>query len=368
MLFYFLIFLYVGTLGYLVQLYYKQNDIKTKYNSKIPLFAAVLMFALPVFLIGMRTGFGDTYAYINGFNDLTTDFSELWSLREETKGFGFKVYQFAIKKFISDDPNVYLMITATFHACGILRLYYKYSTNFTYSMLLFFFSMAFLYMMNGMRQFFAACLIFLFSDFLFEKKTVKFMLVVLVAITIHSSAIVWIPIYFIVQGKPWNAKVLMSIVAIAVAIFALDNFTDLLSDSLEGTNYEGYTNQFAKDDGSSIMHTLIAAVPAGLALWKRKEIEEKNDKVAFILVNCVVVEVLINLMANFTSGILVGRLPIYFKPLGFVLLPWIFDNVISDKDKRMVQTLCMLGYLMYAVYYMRATGISYSSSVLGIYV
>lgn len=361
-------FIYVGTLGYLVQLYCKQNGIKTKYNSKIPFLVGILMLALPVFFIGMRSGVGDTHAYISNFSSITTDFSELWSQRKEIKGFGFDVYQFVIKKFISDDPNVFLMITAIIQAFGILKLYYKYSTNFTYSLLLFFFSMAFLYMMNGLRQFFAACLIFLFSDFLFEKKTIKFIIVALVAISIHSSAFIWIPIYFIVQGKPWNAKVLVSIIVVAIAIFALDNFTDLLSDSLEGTNYEGYTNQFDKDDGSSIVHTVIAIIPMGFALWKRKEIEEKNDKVAFILVNCSVVEVLINVMANLTSGILIGRLPIYFKPFGFILLPWIFENVLDEKDKRMIQPLCLVGYLLFAFYYMNSTGITYQSKILGIFV
>lgn len=366
MLLYCSMFLYIGVFGYITQFYYQQSSKQRKYESKVPLIMGIVLLALPVFFIGMRTNFGDTYAYISHFKELTTDFSELWAAREETKGFGYELYLFFIKKYISTDPNVYLMITATIQACGILKIYYKYSTNFTYSLLLFFLSMAFLYMMNGMRQFMAACIIFLFSDYLFNKKTVRFLLVVLLAYTVHVSAIIWIPIYFVVQGKPWNLKVMCAIIAIVVAILALDSFTDLLSDSLEGTDYDGYTNQFSQDDGSSLAHTLVALVPVALAFWKRKEIEEKNNQTAFILVNCAVVEVLINVMANFTSGILIGRLPIFFKPFGFILLPWMFDNVIDEKDRRMIRTVCMIGYILFAVYYMYSTGITYYSKPLGL--
>lgn len=366
MLVYCSMFLYIGIFGYITQFYYQQSSKPRKYDSKVPLTMAIILLALPVYFIGMRSGFGDTYAYISHFQNLTTDFSEIWAAREETKGFGYELYLFFIKRFISTDVNVYLMITASIQACGILKIYYKYSTNFTYSLMLFFLSMAFLYMMNGMRQFMAACIVFLFSDFLFNKKTIKFILVVLLATTVHSSAIIWIPIYFVVQGKPWNLKVLIAIIAIVVVIFALDNFTDLLSESLEGTDYDGYTDQFAKDDGSSMSHTLIALIPVALAFWKRKEIEEKDNKTAFILVNCAVIEVLINVVANFTSGILIGRLPIYFKPLGFILLPWMFDNVMDEKDRRMMRTLCMLGYILFALYYMYTTGITYYSSPLGL--
>lgn len=366
MVLYWSMFLYVGVFGYITQFYYQQSSKERKYESKVPLVMGVVLLAVPVFFIGMRSDYGDTYAYINSFNNMTSDFSELWAARTEIKGFGYELYVFFIKNYISSDPNVYLMITATIQACGILKIYYKYSTNFTYSLLLFFLSMAFLYMMNGIRQFMAACIVFLFSDSLFKRRTLRFLLVVLLASTIHSSVLLWIPVYFVVQGKPWNLKVILAIVSIVVVILALDSFTDILSDSLEGTNYEDYTNQFEKDDGSSIVHTLIAFIPVVLAFWKRREIEEKNNKIISIIVNCVVVEVLINLLANFTSGILIGRLPIYFKPLGFILLPWMMDNVIDEKDRRMVRNLCMIGYVLFALYYMYSMNIYYLSVPLGL--
>ncbi len=366
MIVYWIMFSYVAVFGYVVQTYFKKNNIKTKYDSKISLLAAILVFALPVFFIGMRSGFADTYAYIREFNALTTDFSELWAGREDVKGIGFDIYMFVIKKFISTDFNVFLMITAVIQGTAVMKIYYKYSTNFTYSTLLFFFSMSFTNMMNGMRQFLAASLIFLFSEFLFEKKTILFFAVVALACTIHISAVIWFPIYFVVQGKPWNIKVMLSMLAIVIAILAIDKFTGLLSESLEGTNYEGYTDQFKEDDGANIVHTLIAAVPVILALWKRKEIEAIGNKNIYVLINCSIIEVLLNLLAKFTSGILIGRLPSFLTPFAFVILPWMFENTMQKKDMRLIRALCLILYLLFAVYYMNTMGMYYVSSALGI--
>ena len=72
-----IMFAYVGVFGYLIQ-YYHNNGKNPKYDSKISLFGAVLVFALPVFFIGMRTDFGDTHAYITDYNELSLDFSQIW--------------------------------------------------------------------------------------------------------------------------------------------------------------------------------------------------------------------------------------------------------------------------------------------------
>ena len=368
MIIYISMFLYIAIVGFGSQQYLENKKAKQPFNNGTNLFFAILILALPVFFIGMRTNFIDTKGYIAGFEALPRGFSYLQSCLED-KGFGFILYEWIIKRFITDNPNMFLMITAIVHAGALLKLYYKYSSNYTFSVLLFFLSMSFTNMMNGIRQFLAVSLIIFFSDYIFEKKTIKFLIVLFIAYKIHVSAIIWLPAFFVVQGKPWNPKIIMAIIAIVAVVFALDSFTDFLSDSLEETDYAGYTDQFAQDDGSSIFHTLIAAVPVVLAFWKRREIEEKNVKHIFIIVNMSVLAVMVSLLANFTSGILIGRFPIFLTLYNFILLPWMFDNVFNEEDRKIMKLACIGGYAMYAVYYMNtifSKGMPYISDVLGI--
>lgn len=337
-----------------------------KYNNGTNLFFAVIILALPVFFIGMRTEFNDTHVYVNNFNSITTS-SEYLNYINGTKGIGFKFYQWVIKRYITDNAYNFLFITAIVHAGALLKLYYKHSVSFVYSICLFFFSMSFTFMMGGIRQFLAVSLVLYASDWIFEKKIIPFLIVVFLAYEIHVSAIIWLPLFFAVQGKPWNIKIIAVMILGVLAISMVDSFTDLLSDSLEGTDYEGYANQFAKDDGANIMHSLIAFVPVAIAFCKRKEIEEKNNKISFVLVNISVANFIINLVAHFTSGILVGRFPIFLEPFNLLLLPWMFENTFEEKDKFTVKLACLAGYLGYAYYYIfihYSGGMPYYSATL----
>lgn len=370
MVIYVSMFVYVFLIGYFGKTYVIKQGCGDRYFSQINIAFAILIFVLPVFFIGLRTNYIDTKAYINGFLVLDTDWNSIVDNIRESKSSGFLMYEWVIKRFISTNPSVFLMITAVIQAVALIKLYYKYSPDYSYSVLLFFLSCSFVNMMNGIRQFLAVSLIIFFSNYIFNKNYVKFAIVVIVAITIHFSAIVWIPVFFLVQGKPWNKKTVVFAVGIVLAVVFVDRFTNILSMMIEDTSYAGYTEQFSSDGGSNIAHTAIAFVPVFIAWIGRKPLEQKADKCIKIMVNISLVGALMSLLANFTSGILMGRLPIYFTVYNFALLPWLFDNVFERRSAKLMRVLCLCGYIAYAIYYMYnawgAAGMPYISDVLGI--
>ena len=67
----------------------------------------------------------------------------------------------------------------------------------------------------------------------------------------------------------------------------------------------------------------------------------------------------------FTSGIMIGRLPIYFSLYNFILLPYLF-NFIYTKSTKLLYTGFSILYL--AFYYVSASKFYYISDVLGNYV
>lgn len=142
----------------------------------------------------------------------------------------------------------------------------------------------------------------------------------------------------------------------------------MLEEGLSDTVYSGYTEQFRNDDGQSIFNTLISAVPVGIAFWKRKDIEVLNDDKLNILINLTIFSFMLNVLATFTSGILIGRLPKYFVVFTFILYPSLFEKVFSEYDRMIIKPLCIVGYLLYALYYVISQGLGYGSSVLNIYV
>ncbi|MEE0930870.1 MAG: EpsG family protein, partial [Acutalibacteraceae bacterium] len=99
--------------------------------------------------------------------------------------------------------------------------------------------------------------------------------------------------------------------------------------------------------------TLIYAIPVIIALWKRKFIVSLERPVYVdVLINMSCVATAISLIGNFTSGILFGRLPIYFSMGNFIILPWLINNCFYNSEKSMMKFCCYAGYFAYFLYYM----------------
>lgn len=364
---YLLMFGYVFVVGGISQslINAPYSRLHSKYDNGATSLSAILVMLLPIILIGLRSSFGDTAAYLGSFKRVSTDFAIASENLDLLRGPLWRILQWAIKRYITQDPNYFLLVIAALQGCAVIRFYYRHSSDYPYSVLLFFLSMAFTYMMNGLRQFMALSVILFFSDQLFERHYFRFLFVIVVAAAFHSSALLWVPALFALQGKPFSWRVILSSIGIVLIIFYLDQFTDLLEDVLEDTSYEGYTNQFARDDGSNIMHTVILSVPVLLSIVCHKEIAKHNDPSVNMLVNLSVLAMMISVFANNTSGILAGRLPIYFSPFNYILLIWLFENAFTERSYSLIKGLSILWYLAFALYYMNYMNMQYSSTVLG---
>lgn len=367
MIVYSIMVVYIFIIGAVAKQRVTSGAALSRYNNNTTLSFAILIFALPVFFIGMRSYVADSSAYIRAFQSLKPDFSSLSEGVFKTRGYGWVLLEVLIKKYISSDYSVFFMIIAIFQSGALIKLYYRYSLDYPFSVLLFFLSCSFIYMLNGLREFTAVCLILYFSDYIFNKKYIKFILIVLLATTIHIAAIVWLVAIFLVQGKPGNWRIIVFGFVVLLAIAYIDQFTNLLEDSLVGTSYEGYTNQFEKDSGSNIAHSLVAVIPVAISLWGKNRLKNNADNITKVLINVAVLCLMSSVLANFSSGLLIGRITIFFTPFTYALLPRLFLQAVDDKDGHTLRALCGLFYTVYFVYYIYHTHFIYHSSVLGMY-
>ena len=342
-----------------------------KAEKSISLFWALVSVSLLVFFVAERSDYNDTTAYILSFNstNATIDLKELFG-GTGTESIGFNFLTVFFKKYISTDYNAWFAFLAIFQAGAIVSLYYKYSCNYFMSMYLFIASTSFMWMQGGIRQFTAACLILYFFNFVIERKIIGFAIVVYLAYTIHDTAILWVPIYFIVRYKPFSRRIWFFVVITVLAFFFITEFTSFMDSSLEGTDYEGYgatITNYQNDDGVNPIRMLISAVPPAISLWRWKHIKERTNPMINICINMGTAAAGVNLLGVVTSGILVGRIPIYFTPVNFITIPWLMKYAFEGKiQKFMIAATYILyfAYFMYDMVYMK-TGI-YVSDNLGL--
>ena len=313
------------------------SDTQTNKIEKFPLFFAVIVFAYFTFWIGMRTYIFDTSVYIDSFNDISTDFYVAWNeIDWEGKGVGFDIFNVFFKCFISEDFQWWLMAVAIISILPIMLVLRKYSCDFFFSAFVFVALTTFTWPMNGMRQFLCVAILFGCCDFIKDGKFFKFAIVVLLLSTVHYTSIMMLLVYFVARSKPWQMRIFIFLIAIIlVCIFAEPFFAGLEDTVLSGTAYEGATSQFAEDDGVNPLRALFFCVFPLLAFIRRKSLEEhyETEPMIPIAVNMSLISAMLFVVGIFTSGILVGRLPIFCSVYNMLLIPYLLKYGFNDKDR-----------------------------------
>ncbi len=315
----------------------------------------VLLLSIPLIIIAAQRGyFADTTAYITGFKAMPTKFDELQAyMQTVSKDELFSFVSLIIKIFITNNYEVYLGILAAFQMLSLAKLYRKYSSDFFMSIFLFVASTDYLsWMFNGLRQFTAVTIILFAFNFILTKKHIYAILVILFASFFHGSALLVIPFIFIVQGKAWNKKTLLFLFGVIIAVSFVDQFTDILDSALSDTQYQNVVSDWTQgqDDGTNILRVLVYSVPAIISLYGKKTIDKENDPVINVCTNMSIASAGIYVVSMFTSGIFIGRLPIYFSLFSYILLPWEIDHIFNKNISKLAKSSLYICYSLYFIY------------------
>lgn len=360
MIIYWSMLLWVPLIYFVYSMGHKEEVMLTDYNiqqgiqKKIPLAYAIVVFGYFIFWIGMRKYVADTTAYINMFQSIPADFSTAWNQIDwEGKNPGFDIFNIIFKCFISQDFQWWLMTIAIISGVCIMIVLRKYSCSFFFSSFLFMTFLTYTWMMNGMRQFICVAVLFLCCDWIKDGKFIRFLIAVLLMSTFHMTALLMIPIYFVARSKPWDKKIGLFIVGIILICIFAEPFFSGVDSALGGTAYAGATGQFAEDDGVNPIRVLFYAIPPVIAFIFREKLKpyyEKNPIIP-ICVNMSLITAALYLVGVFTSGILIGRLPIYCEVYNLILIPYLFYCCFDKETRKTVK----IGYtvLLLAYYYLQ---------------
>ncbi len=315
-------------------------------------FLPALLMVLPYIIwAGFRGYVGDTWLYRATFRSLSADLSQIPELlTSDQKDPGFTILSILLKTIIGNQDKVFFLLIAAFQMLCVALTFRRYSDDYWICILLFIVSTDYIsWMLNGMRQFIAVAGIFVCLDWIVKKKYIPTILVILLLSTIHGSALLMIPIIFLLPGKAWGAQNLL-VLAVTFMIMAFpDQFAPLLEDLLADTQYDDLmTNEiWTQDDGTNILRVLIYSIPALLALFGLKYVRAEDDPVINVCVNGSIISMALYLVASVSSGIYIGRLPIYTSLMGYIALPWLIDHIFTEESAKLVRGIMIAFYLLF---------------------
>lgn len=275
--------------------------------TKVVFFGTILCMA---FIVGTRAfSVGhDTANYANIFsNVIQLDFNQLFTTTVfEDIEKGYMVLQWLFGK-ISPNPVHFFMAIAFFEYITIGIWVWKNSKK-PFLSLIIFFCMFFTFFLTGIRQSIAITILLLSYDDIKKNKVVPFLLKVLIATLFHTTAIVFLPAFFINMMKK-TLKYFVATVFLFPVIYIARNtiFVSVVSQ------FEKYNDYEILIHGDAITFTLLLFAVAIVAQFllrvgKKFSTEEEHEYVFFC--NMISVSLLIMPFVGLNGAIL--RVAMYY--------------------------------------------------------
>ena len=321
--------------------------------------AFVILMVLPLILwAGFRSNeYFDTWQYNLTYRD-TPSLFENWMpyVLNARKDKGFVFLSVLLKTIFGNWHEGYFLIIAMIQMLFLSAVYRKYSCYFWLSIYLFVASTDYMsWMHNGMRQFLAVTIIFFATDYILKRKYISVILIILLAATIHGSALLMLPIVFAVQGKAWNRKTLWILAACIIGVLMVDRFTNILDVLLDNTQYENVITEWreSEDDGTNIIRVLLYSIPTIISLIGYRQIRRTDEPIIHLATNMSIASVGFWVISAFTSGIYFGRLPVYMHLYATgILLPWEIKHLFDKKSRFLVSMAVVVLYFIFFYYQM----------------
>lgn len=307
-----------------------------------------------VLVSGLRSNIGDTPFYMYSYVLADPSFAGFSFAGD----FGFRALQIVLKK-LTPDPQALIFITALATNVLIAIGLYRYSRLIEVSLFLYITTGMFTVSMNGIRQYLAAAILFAGTHWLIRGDWKKYFPLVLLASTIHKSALILLPVYFLVRKPAWTKATVLLLSLAVLAAIGFDQFFGALFILLEGSQYAHYS-QF-DEGGANIVRVAVAGIPLLIAFLGRNKLRKiwpESD----LFVNMTLLG--FAFMVISTGNWIFARFNIYFGLYSLVLFSWIVP-LFKERHRKLAYYGLLVFHLLYFYYeHVVALNLYYSSDYL----
>lgn len=244
---------------------------------------------------------------------------------------------------ISPDPQLMFLVTSVIiNTCVVLGLK-RYSNKFELSMFLYITTFCYYSTMNGVRQWIAASISFIAYKYLQEKDFKKYASIILLASMIHASAVVMIPIYFIVNRKTFSKENLIIIIIFILATLFYDKFSTIFFGAIGDSKYAHYEQNAGT--GVNPIRVAVYILPLLLVIFNYKKINPYEDRKLDTIINLCIISALIWMLSM--NNMFLARLTFYFD-LYFTLLIPELTSIGRIQTKRFMYFSIACAYFLFS--------------------
>lgn len=281
----------------------------------------------------------DTYSYkVNFFdkidsiswNRLLNDFYNKYILRlpDMEKDLGYRVFE-KIFHLFSNNYQLYLIFIAIIFFVLMGRFIYKYSKNAYLSYVLFSCLFYSFYAITGLRQTIATALVvFCGTELIKDRKFYKFLFLIMIASTIHASALCFLPFYWISRINI-SYKTILVYWGLIISSFLFRTQVFKVFKLISG--YDNYKFDSGATGGTFLLLLLVLAV--FISIFCEKIID---DFISSISLNALFISCIFSSMLLINPACM--RVIQYYSIFLVLLLPKC-QNIFVNKSKNLFNIL-----------------------------
>lgn len=287
----------------------------------------VFILFLPLLILAMFRGEyvgGDLERYLPTFDYVCNSSSVLKVMAYSRFEPGF-LFLNKIISYLSSSHRAFIIVTSLLSLVGPWFVIYKYSKMPVLSILLYFSLGFYTNTFNNVRQGIAMSICMLSVYFLFERKFIKFLFVVIVAGTIHYSAL-FFPILYVLTQKRLKTIHLLCILGAGISVFAVAKNT--IISTITSSIFYRYSNTDFESSGGwglMIMYSLLFSFELLMYLYLHKGLNERQKQLFYFFLVTQMLSVIIQPYATIWSSM--TRVTQYFYNFIIIAIPFMIALV-----------------------------------------
>lgn len=290
-------------------------DANRELNPKIANRYKWYLIGLLTLFVGLRLNVGaDYWAYIHDFRKFNMlSYHWIFTHKEPI----IKLITKLVRKVTTDNVVIFTILAFIF-VCPIVHVLYKEAKHFTISIILFIITGSYLECCNASRQCMAAGILFLNYWNVKEHKLGKYLITTAIAVLMHNTAIVTLPLYFILTQKT-SKKQFFFLIAMAISMLIAFNLLFDVAETVTGRDID--TNVSYNVSSVGFLRVLVYIAPCALIFL----ISHQQRTEVPLLINLTLLNAIF-MVATFRSTYL-ARIVIYTNVFLALSIPEFLDRL-----------------------------------------
>lgn len=293
-----------------------------------------------ILILGLREvgKVGKDWGYYEKYYNWQLDWNFSQILNYDRYELGFKLLTKVITLIINN-TQFYIFVIAVISIVPIAYIIYKYSKMPFLSLIIYVALDFYAFNFAGLRQGIAMALIFFSYKYIVENKTFKYLFCILLATLFHTSAIVFLPVYFIRKIKINKINIAIFVI-LAIIIYALKSQIFAFINTFF---YDNYSSTITDSGNWMILCILILTVC--YIFYKPLVKNNINTQKLYIITTIGCMCMLFSSIASDTL-----RIANYFYIFIILLIPEVLNCLKDRFTKNVLTSLTILVFFVIGIY------------------